>query len=102
MIREYAPRPAGFAKALQKHGLFLAAFAYGSPLRFTNPDNRQRELSGADEALQFVAIEESDRAVAIEESYALSNVSSLTIAWRTWSSFFMRAETALHACNTVP
>jgi inosose dehydratase len=55
MIREYAPRPVEFAKALQEHGLVLAAFAYGSPLGFTDPDNRQRELSGADEALQFVA-----------------------------------------------
>jgi inosose dehydratase len=55
MIREYAPRPAEFAKALREHGLVLAAFAYASPLGFTVPDNRQRELSGADEALQFVA-----------------------------------------------
>jgi inosose dehydratase len=55
MIREYAPRPGEFAKALKEHGLVLAAFAYASPLGFTNPDNRQHELSGADEALQFVA-----------------------------------------------
>jgi hypothetical protein len=45
---------------------------------------------------------EKDQALALEASYALSNVSSLTITWRTWSSFFIRAETALHACNTVP
>jgi inosose dehydratase len=55
MIREYAPRPAEFAKALQEHGLVLAAFAYGSPLGFTDPDNHRRELNGADEALRFVA-----------------------------------------------
>ncbi len=55
MIREYGPRPTEFAKALSEHGLVLAAFAYGSQLGFTNPDNRQRELRGADEALQFVA-----------------------------------------------
>ena len=54
MIREYALRPAEFSKALQKHGLTLAAFAYASPLGFTDPDNHQRELRGADEALQFV------------------------------------------------
>src|SRR6516162_1343226 len=34
--------------------------------------------------------------------YLSSCVSSLTIAWRTWSSFFMRTETVLQACNTVP
>jgi inosose dehydratase len=55
MIREYAPRSAEFAKALQEQGLILAAFAYGSPLGFTDPGHRQRELSGADQALQFVA-----------------------------------------------
>jgi inosose dehydratase len=55
MIREYATRPGEFAKALQEHGLVLAAFAYGSPLGFTDPDNHQRELRGADEAIQFVA-----------------------------------------------
>src|SRR6516165_3167657 len=32
--------------------------------------------------------------------YLSSRVSSLTIAWRTWSSFFMRTETVLQACNT--
>jgi inosose dehydratase len=55
MIREYALRPTEFAKALQEHGLILAAFAYGSPLGFTDPDNHRRELCGAEEALQFVA-----------------------------------------------
>jgi inosose dehydratase len=55
MIREYAPRPAEFTKALQERGLVLAAFAYGSPLGFTDSDNHQRELSGAGEALRFVA-----------------------------------------------
>src|SRR4030088_802884 len=34
--------------------------------------------------------------------YLSSWVSSLPIAWRTWSSFFMRTETVLQACNTVP
>ncbi len=55
MIREYAPRPTEFSKALQKHGLTLSAFAYASPRGFTDPDQHQQELSGADEALQFVA-----------------------------------------------
>src|SRR6476620_7331856 len=55
MIREYAPRPAEFSQALQRHGLTLAAFAYASPLGFTDPSNHPQELDGADEALRFVA-----------------------------------------------
>src|SRR6478672_11765946 len=55
MIREYARRPAEFSKALQRQGLTLAAFAYASPLGFTDPGNHPQELDGADEALRFVA-----------------------------------------------
>jgi inosose dehydratase len=55
MIREYRYRPADFSTALKEHRLVLAAFAYGSPLGFTEPGNRELELNGADEALQFVA-----------------------------------------------
>ena len=55
MIREYAGRPAEFKEALLAHGLRLAAFAYASPLGFTEPAYRDRELQGAEEALRFVA-----------------------------------------------
>ena len=54
MIREYADRPADFAKALKARGLFLAAFAYASPAGFTDPAARASELAGAERALGFV------------------------------------------------
>jgi sugar phosphate isomerase/epimerase len=55
MIREYAGRPADFAKAIKERGLKLAAFAYASPTGFTDPAARPGELAGADEAMGFVA-----------------------------------------------
>ena len=55
MIREYAGRPADFAKAIKQRGLGLAAFAYASPAGFTDPASRTNELQGADEAMRFVA-----------------------------------------------
>jgi sugar phosphate isomerase/epimerase len=55
MIREYAGRPADFAKAIKQRGLGLAAFAYASPAGFTDPASRTDELQGADEAMRFVA-----------------------------------------------
>ena len=55
MIREYAVRPADFAKAIKDRGLKLAAFAYASPAGLTDPAARGGELNGADEALRFVA-----------------------------------------------
>ena len=50
MIREYARRPAEFAKAIKQRGLGLGAFAYASPAGFTDPASRTNELQGADEA----------------------------------------------------
>jgi inosose dehydratase len=55
MIREYAERPAEFGHALKVRGLTLAAFAYASPLGFTDPANRAQELQGAEKAMRFVA-----------------------------------------------
>jgi inosose dehydratase len=55
MIREYADRPKDFRSALDSRGLSLAAFAYASPLGFTDPANYARELQGAEKALRFVA-----------------------------------------------
>jgi sugar phosphate isomerase/epimerase len=55
MIREYAGRPAGFAKAVEARGLRLAAFAYASSAGFTDPGARQAERAGARKALDFVA-----------------------------------------------
>jgi inosose dehydratase len=55
MIREYAGRPADFAKAITQRGLKLSAFAYASPAGLTDPAARERELKGADEAMSFVA-----------------------------------------------
>ena len=55
MIREYAGRPDEFKEALTVRGLRLAAFAYASPLGFTDPANRARELQGAEEVLRFLA-----------------------------------------------
>jgi inosose dehydratase len=55
MIREYAGRPADFARAVNQRGLKLAAFAYASPTGFTDPASRQAELAGADEAMRFAA-----------------------------------------------
>lgn len=53
MIREYANRPKDFAKALESRELKLAAFAYASPLGFTDAANQDRELEGAEKALRF-------------------------------------------------
>jgi inosose dehydratase len=55
MIGEYAGRPDEFKEGLIVRGLKLAAFAYASPLGFTEPANRDRELQGAEEALRFLA-----------------------------------------------
>jgi sugar phosphate isomerase/epimerase len=55
MIREYAGRPADFAKAIAERGLKLAGFAYASPAGLTDPAARAKELEGADEAMRFVA-----------------------------------------------
>ena len=55
MIREYAERPAEFGRALKARGLTLAAFAYASPLGFTDPVHHTQELQGAEKALQFLA-----------------------------------------------
>jgi sugar phosphate isomerase/epimerase len=54
MIREYAGRPAKFAKALKDRGLVLSAFAYASPAGLTDASARPGELQGADEAMRFV------------------------------------------------
>ena len=54
MIREYDSKPADFAEALRTHRLALAGFAYASPLGFTDPANRSRELEGADKAIRFL------------------------------------------------
>jgi sugar phosphate isomerase/epimerase len=54
MIREYAGKPAEFAKALKQRDLELSAFAYASPAGLTDPSARGGELSGADEAMHFV------------------------------------------------
>jgi inosose dehydratase len=54
MIREYADRPKDFRSALDARGLSLAAFAYASPLGFTDPANYAHELEGAEKALRFV------------------------------------------------
>ena len=55
MIREYADRPKDFAKAIERRGLSLAAFAYASPAGLTDPDARAAEIEGAAAALQFVS-----------------------------------------------
>lgn len=55
MIREYDGRPGEFKEALSARGLKLAAFAFASPLGFTDPTQRNRELEGAEKALHFVA-----------------------------------------------
>lgn len=55
MIREYADRPKDFAKAIERRGLSLAAFAYASPAGLTDPAARAGEIEGAAAALQFVA-----------------------------------------------
>jgi sugar phosphate isomerase/epimerase len=54
MIREYAGRPAEFARALKQRGLQLAAFAYASAAGLTEASARQSELAGADDAMRFV------------------------------------------------
>jgi sugar phosphate isomerase/epimerase len=54
MIREYAGRPAEFARAIKDRGLTLAGFAYASSAGLTDPAARPRELREADEAMQFV------------------------------------------------
>jgi inosose dehydratase len=55
MIGEYDGRPADFARAIDRRGLSLAAFAYASPTGFTDPGARAGELEGADKAMRFVA-----------------------------------------------
>jgi sugar phosphate isomerase/epimerase len=55
MIREYAGRPADFAKAIKLRALKLAAFAYASPTGFTDSNACEAELEGAEEAIRFVA-----------------------------------------------
>jgi len=54
MIREYAGRPADFAKAIKQRGLTLPAFAYASPAGLTDPAARASDLAGADEAIRFI------------------------------------------------
>ena len=54
MIREYAERPLDFARALKVRGLTLAAFAYASPLGFTDPANHAKELQGAEKTMRFL------------------------------------------------
>lgn len=54
MIREYAGKPAEFAKALKDRGLVLSAFAYASAAGLTDASARPGELAGADEAMRFV------------------------------------------------
>ena len=51
MIREYARQPADFAKAIERRGLTLAAFAYASPAGLTDPAARTTELEDAKEAM---------------------------------------------------
>ena len=55
MIREYAERPLEFGRALKVRELTLAAFAYASPLGFTDPANHAKELQGAEKAMRFLA-----------------------------------------------
>jgi sugar phosphate isomerase/epimerase len=54
MIRDYAGRPAAFAKAMKERGLALSAFAYASPAGLTDKAARPGELAGAEEAMRFV------------------------------------------------
>jgi inosose dehydratase len=54
MIREYAQFPLEFGRGLKGRGLTLAAFAYASPLGFTDPANRSQELQGAENAMRFL------------------------------------------------
>ena len=54
MIREYTDRPVDFRDALKVRGLTLAAFAYASPLGFTDPANHAQELRGAEKAMRFL------------------------------------------------
>jgi inosose dehydratase len=55
MIREYAERPADFAKAIARRNLTLSAFAFASPAGLTDPAARPAEIDGAAAALRFVA-----------------------------------------------
>lgn len=55
MIRDYAGKPAEFARALKQRGLDLSAFAYASPAGLTDASARAAELAGAEEAMRFVA-----------------------------------------------
>jgi inosose dehydratase len=55
MIPPYADRPEAFAKALEAHGLTLAAFACGSSSGFTEPDAVATDLAMVDRALRFAA-----------------------------------------------
>jgi inosose dehydratase len=54
MIREYAERPADFAKAIARRNLTLSAFAFASPAGLTDPGARPAEIAGASAALRFV------------------------------------------------
>jgi sugar phosphate isomerase/epimerase len=54
MIGEFAGRPEAFAAALQGRGLELAAFAYSAPSGFTDPDQRARDLAGAEAVIGFL------------------------------------------------
>ena len=55
MIREYADRPAEFARALEARGLALAGFAYAKPSGFTDAGAWTDDLRGAEQALRFLA-----------------------------------------------
>jgi inosose dehydratase len=55
MIGGYDGQPKKFAAALTARNLELAAFAYASPVGFTDPAAQADELKGAEKALAFVA-----------------------------------------------
>lgn len=55
MIGHYAEAPEAFAKRLDEAGLVLAAFAYGSPGGFSEPDQAETDYAACRKWSEFVA-----------------------------------------------